>query len=43
MFGGDRSAAFSHALPELMEITLSNARLIAQCQEQWEAPLDSDS
>ena len=29
LFGGDRSAAFSHALSELMEITLSQARLIA--------------
>ena len=37
MFGGDRSAAFSHALSELMEITLSNARLVATWQEDWEA------
>jgi hypothetical protein len=37
MFGGDRSAAFSHALSELLEITLSNSRVIAQWQEQWEA------
>ncbi len=36
MFGGDRSASFSHALSELMEVILSNARLIAECQEQWE-------
>ena len=36
MFGGDRSAAFSHALSELMEITLSQARLIADWQEEWE-------
>ena len=34
MFGGDRSAAFSHALSELMEITLSNARLVAKWQEE---------
>ncbi|MEL6492902.1 MAG: hypothetical protein AAFQ95_23380 [Cyanobacteria bacterium J06621_3] len=37
MFGGDRSAAFSHALSELMEITLSNARLVAKWQEKWES------
>ena len=36
MFGGDRSASFSHALSELMEVILSHARLIAECQEQWE-------
>ena len=36
MFGGDRSASFSQALSELMEVILSNARLIAECQEQWE-------
>ena len=35
MFGGDRSASFSQALSELMEVILSNARLIAECQEQW--------
>lgn len=35
MFGGDRSAAFSHVLSELMEITLSHAHLIAEWQEQW--------
>ena len=39
MFGGDRSAAFSHSLSELMEITLSNARLVAQWQEEWESLL----
>lgn len=37
MFGGDRSAAFSHALSELMEITLSNARLVAKWQAEWES------
>jgi len=36
MFGGDSSASFSRALSELMEITLSNSRLIAQWQDQWE-------
>jgi hypothetical protein len=36
MFGGDRSASFSQALSELMDVTLSNARLVAQWQEQWE-------
>jgi hypothetical protein len=36
MFGGDRSAAFSHALSELMEVILSNARLVAEWQSQWE-------
>jgi hypothetical protein len=40
MFGSDRSAAFSHALSELMEITLSHARLVAQWQEQWENDVD---
>ena len=32
MFGGHRSVSFSHALSKLMEITLSNAGLIAE----WE-------
>ena len=36
IFGGDRSASFSQALSELMEVILSNARLIAECQERWE-------
>lgn len=39
MFGGDRSASVSHALSELMEITLNNARLVAQWQEEWESLL----
>jgi hypothetical protein len=38
VFGGDSSASFSRALSELMEITLSNSRLIAQWQDQWEKP-----
>ena len=36
MFGGDRSASFSQVLSELMEVILSNACLIAECQQQWE-------
>jgi hypothetical protein len=40
MFGGDRSAAFSHALSELMEVILSNAYLVAEWQDQWEQPED---
>jgi hypothetical protein len=36
MFGGDRSAAFSHALSELMEVILSNAYLVAEWSNQWE-------
>ncbi|MFH0726375.1 MAG: hypothetical protein V2B19_08520 [Pseudomonadota bacterium] len=35
MFGGERSASFSRALSELMAITLSESRLIATCEEQW--------
>jgi len=35
IFGGDRSAAFSRALSELMTVTLNNSRLIAACEEQW--------
>ena len=35
MFGGDRSASFSHALSELMTITLNQSRLIATWEERW--------
>ncbi len=35
MFGGDRSVSFSHALSELMTITLNKSRLIATCEAQW--------
>lgn len=42
MFGGDGSVSFSRALSELMEITLSNSRLIAQWQDRWEKPARSN-
>ncbi|MEA1967803.1 MAG: hypothetical protein U9N77_06255 [Thermodesulfobacteriota bacterium] len=35
MFGGHRSVYFSRALSTLMEITLSNAGLIAEWQKKW--------
>ena len=35
MFGGHRSVSFSHALSKLMEITLSNAGLIAECEKKY--------
>ena len=35
MFGGHRSASFSRALSKLMEITLSNAGMIAEWQKKY--------
>ncbi len=35
MFGADGSTSFSHALSEMLDITLSNSRLISQWEEQW--------
>ena len=37
MFGGDASASFSHALSELLEVTLTNAHKIEMARIEWEA------
>lgn len=36
IFGGDRSASFSRALSELMQIILDKAQIIAEYQKRWE-------
>ncbi len=36
IFGGDRSASFSRALSELMQIVLDHTRIIAAYQNRWE-------
>ncbi len=44
MFGGDSSAAFSHALSEMLASALSHAGIIAARERQWDAaaaPIDA--
>lgn len=36
MFGGDRSATFSRALTKILDISLTNSRLIGQFQKKWD-------
>lgn len=37
MFGSDGSASFSHALSEILDITLSKSDVISQWKQQWES------
>ena len=40
IFGGDRSASFSHALTEILEISLQNTKIIELFRLKWEKIFD---